>query len=235
VVIGNLETMVSVSICFEKFPDQVETCFTSFNSIGAYFIDIDSSHFDRVMHYLRYGGKINYDNLSQYDVLKLKKTVEYLQLATPKMKWCDSGFGANIAYSNDSRKATVMNPSNVSFVADRPIEDAEIFITGTCVNSNRSSMSGFYIWIGVAYRDVIVHDVSVTNVNNFAGLITNTSGHKVDFTTDIILKFTYNPASNQVHLTNNSKSLYIIMVPKSNRELCVVLSTNVVGMAAEFV
>ncbi|OQR88301.1 hypothetical protein ACHHYP_06994 [Achlya hypogyna] len=50
---------------------------------GAYFIDIDPIHFDRVMVYLR-TGELSFDGLSDWEVRHLRSTLDYLNITTPR-------------------------------------------------------------------------------------------------------------------------------------------------------
>jgi len=202
--------------------------------IGAYFIDIDPCHFDRVMHYLRLGSEIDFSNLSQFDILTLNETLDYLKLPKPKMKWRDTGFGTNITYSSDFKKATVMCTNEVSIAGDTPLQDdVDIFI---CSNSAKPSpyhhSPNFYI--GLAYPESIAQDRCI-DATHMVGYKSYNPRHHTDITTGIILRISYDPANCRAILTNNDKLIHTISIPDRNASLYVVITTNISGLIAAFV
>ncbi|KDO31917.1 hypothetical protein SPRG_03133 [Saprolegnia parasitica CBS 223.65] len=79
---------------------------------GAYFIDIDPIHFDRVMVYLR-TGELSFDGLSDWEVRHLRTTLDYLNISTPRelhtpserdagsLKWNPHLCSAGLSLSDD--------------------------------------------------------------------------------------------------------------------------------------
>ncbi|OQR93979.1 hypothetical protein THRCLA_08290 [Thraustotheca clavata] len=58
-------------------------CWQPDTDTGAYFIDIDPIHFDRVMVYLR-TGELSFDGLNDWEIRHLKSTLDYLNITTPR-------------------------------------------------------------------------------------------------------------------------------------------------------
>ncbi|KAF0687058.1 Aste57867_21139 [Aphanomyces stellatus] len=84
---------------------------------GAYFIDLDPTHFARVLNYLRFGD-LALDGLANWEVIELMRMLQYLSLEPPSslgLLW-DPCLCGRIAPSNQCRTITAA-PSFVPFAA----------------------------------------------------------------------------------------------------------------------
>lgn len=78
------------------------------DSDGAYFIDLNPKHFDRVLDYLR-TGELSLAGLRPDQVQQLRKTLDYLQLSPviiERLQWDPEQRGNLISLADDNRVAT---------------------------------------------------------------------------------------------------------------------------------
>jgi hypothetical protein len=76
-------------------------------NVGAYFIDANPKHFDRILDYLR-TGEMNFTGLQPHQIERLKKSLNYFQikLPVPHLTWDSACCGIQLSLSEDKFTVT---------------------------------------------------------------------------------------------------------------------------------
>jgi len=212
--------------------------------LGAYFIDLDPTHFHRVMHYLRY-GEMDWCELTPFDVKILQKSMDYLNITCPVLpKWNVPESVNSFTFANDFRRVTFM-PLNTrqmhtcSVIGDKPVDRIDIRILSTCTSSSKNLFGYWFMRIGFIELGKPSKDKNKPEFEGFAEYgndsILKSSKSYMEMCPGDVLHIEYDKTGCKIEISRNGNLAIVFDGVPPNLVLCPAFETNSPGASIEVI